>query len=281
WFKENGYETHVCAKNDYDNKEDCVIPYCDNYYDFPFERSPFKFNNYKTYKKLKELIDSNEFDIIHCHTPVGGALTRLAAKDVRKKGTTVIYTAHGFHFYKGAPLINWFTYYLFEKLALSWTDGLITMNEEDYLSAKKMAKNSTMVFKVNGVGIDLEKFIPQTQDIKRQIRQEYGYKVDDFILIYAGELSYRKNQDLIIDAVSLLKNKIPNLKVLLAGAGPLSEHYKQKVIKLGIEENIEFLGYRMDVNKLMLLSDIAVSASRQEGLPVNIMEAMATGLPLV
>lgn len=281
WFKENGYETYVCANNDYENKEECVIPYCDHYYDLPFERSPLKLNNLKAYRQLKEIIDSNEFDIIHCHTPVGGVLTRLAARKARKKGTSVIYTAHGFHFYKGAPLKNWIVFYPIERLSLRWTDVLITMNEEDYLSAKKMIKRDICFFKTNGVGVDLQKFIPQTKEIKGQLREEYGYKDSDFILIYAGELSYRKNQDLVIRAVNLLKNKIPNIKLLLAGTGTLLQQYKQLVRTLGLEGNVEFLGYRNDINKLMLLSDIAVSSSRQEGLPVNVMEAMATGLPLV
>lgn len=107
WFKNNGFETHVCAGNDYENKDECVIPYCDRYYDIPFKKSPYDLENIAAYRELKKTIDSNNYKIIHCHTPVGAALTRLAARNTRKSGTKVIYTPHGFHFFKGAPAINW------------------------------------------------------------------------------------------------------------------------------------------------------------------------------
>ncbi|MDF2486669.1 MAG: glycosyltransferase family 1 protein, partial [Herbinix sp.] len=150
WFKLNGYETHVCAKNDYENKEDCVIPYCDKYYDLPFGRSPLSSCNITAYKQLKRLIDTNEYDIIHCHTPVGGVLTRLAAKKARKSGTKVIYSAHGFHFFKGAPLKNWMLYYPVEKHLAKYTDCLITTNKEDYLGIKDKFHAKSIKL-VNGV----------------------------------------------------------------------------------------------------------------------------------
>ena len=100
-FKEMGWETVVAARNDYENPADCVIPYCDTYYNIPFERNPLKLGNLKAYTDLKKVIDGGGYDIIHCHTPVGAMLTRLAAKQARKNGTKVFYTAHGFHFYKG------------------------------------------------------------------------------------------------------------------------------------------------------------------------------------
>ncbi|WP_416828181.1 glycosyltransferase family 4 protein [Ectobacillus polymachus] len=280
WFKENGYETHVCARNDYENKEECVIPYCDRFFDLPFERSPFKVNNLNIYKQLKILVEKNNYDIIHCHTPMGGALTRIAAKKSRKNGTRVIYTAHGFHFFEGAPLKNWFIYFPIEKWLSKYTDCLITINQEDYQIANRKFKTKSIRL-VNGVGISINKFKPYSEEKKLELRREYGYKDKDFILIYAGELSYRKNQDLLIKTIHKLSNRIPNIKLLLVGAGGLLNQYEQQVIKLGIKDKVEFLGFRNDVSKLMGLSDIAVSSSKQEGLPVNIMEAMATGLPLV
>ena len=140
-LKEMGYETHVAARNDFEDSDDCIIPYCDYYHDMPFERSPIKFNNVKTYKQLKELIFKENFDIIHCHTPMGGVLSRLAYKSLKNKvKTKIIYTAHGFHFYKGAPLINWVLYYPVEKYLSKYTDILITINKEDYNRAKNKFK---------------------------------------------------------------------------------------------------------------------------------------------
>ena len=130
-LKEMGWETAVAARNDYENPSECVIPFCDIYYDIPFERNPFRLGNIKAYKELKMVIDEGNYDIIHCHTPVGALLTRLAAENARKRGTKVFYTAHGFHFYKGAPLINWLLFYPAERLLAHMTDVLITINKED------------------------------------------------------------------------------------------------------------------------------------------------------
>ena len=154
WFKKNGYETHVCARNDYENMEDCRIPYCDKYFNFPFQRSPFKFKNIMVYYQLKRLIESNHYDVIHCHTPMGGVLTRFAARKVRRKGTKIIYTAHGFHFYKGAPLKNWLLYYPVEKLLSRFTDVIITINKEDYYIAQRF--KAKQIDYIPGVGIDVK-----------------------------------------------------------------------------------------------------------------------------
>jgi glycosyltransferase EpsD len=279
WFKQNGYEVHVCARNDFEEGEDCRIPYCDKYFNLPFVRSPFNSKNVYTYRKLKELIGNNNYDIIHCHTPMGGVLTRLAAKKFRKLGTKIIYTAHGFHFFKGAPLKNWLIYYPVEKVLSRYTDYLVTINNEDYSLAKSRFNRSEIKL-VKGVGIEIEQFSPEDTE-KKNIRMENGFSKQDFILIYVAELSFRKNQELLINSINLLKEQIPEIKLLLVGSGDLREKYEKQVISLGLEEHVIFTGFRKDVNKLMKLSDLAVSSSRQEGLPVNVMEAMSAGLPIV
>lgn len=153
-FKEMGWETAVAAKNDYEVPEDCVIPYCDTYYNIQFERNPMALGNIKAYKCLKKVIDEGEYDIIHCHTPVGAMMTRLAAKQARKKGTKVLYTAHGFHFFKGASAVNWLVYYPVEKWLSRYTDVLITINKEDYARAQTFKAGK--VCYVPGVGIILK-----------------------------------------------------------------------------------------------------------------------------
>lgn len=136
-LQQMGWETAVAARNDYENPEDCRIPHCDHYEDIPFERMPWKLGNIRAYRMLKELIRRENYDVIHCHTPVGAMIARLAAADARKKGTKVVYTAHGFHFFNGAPRINWLLFYPAEWLLAPLTDVLITINQEDYLRAKK------------------------------------------------------------------------------------------------------------------------------------------------
>jgi glycosyltransferase EpsD len=169
-----------------------------------------------------------------------------------------------------------------EKLAARWTDGLITMNREDYQSAREMKlKQNNSVYYIHGIGVDLTKFTKQTKEEKIWIREEFGYAENDFILFFAAELNRNKHQDLLIHAVKLLKDRGVSVTLLLAGEGDSTPAYKKLVKKWHLEDNIVFLGFRSDVPKLIKMADVVVSSSKREGLPVNIMEAMAAGLPLV
>lgn len=277
WFKENGYETSVCAKNDYENKEDCVIPYCDNYYDLPFERSPIKLNNFKTYKQLKEIIDSNEFDIIHCHTPTGGALTRLAARDARENGTKILYTAHGFHFFKSAPIMNWLIFYPIERLLASYTDVLITINKEDFERAKKFF-NAGSVEYIPGIGVDTKRFSEVSVD-KLLKRRELGVSEDSFVLLSVGELNKNKNHETIIRALAKLDT--PNVHYVICGQGPLKNYLRQLANSLGVSSKVHLLGFRKDIGEICKIADIFCFPSYREGLGLAALEAMATGLPLI
>ncbi|MGG1573181.1 glycosyltransferase family 4 protein [Fictibacillus sp. NRS-1165] len=251
-----------------------------NVHNIEFQRSPFKRKNYIAYNYLKNIINQENYDLVHTHTPVASFLTRLACRKLNN--TKVLYTAHGFHFYKGAPLINILLYYPLERVLARYTDAIITINEEDFISAKKFKLNmKDSVYKTHGVGIDLDKFSQGNSNEKVDLRKKYRYKNNDFILFYAAELNRNKHQDLLINAVNLLKSEIPNIKLLLAGTGSMKEQYEEEVKKLGLQEKVEFLGFRNDIAQLLKLSDVAVASSRREGLPVNLMEAMATGLPLV
>ena len=157
WFREQGWEVSYAS----DGKEEILD--CDHAYTFPFARSPFSSDNIKAYKMLKQLIQKEKFDIIHCHTPVGGVVTRLAAKKARKNGTVVMYTGHGLHFYKGAPKLNWMLYYPVEKFCAKYTDALLTINEEDYDNVRKYHFPAKQIFHVHGVGVSLERFHKHTR----------------------------------------------------------------------------------------------------------------------
>lgn len=279
-FKEMGWETAVAARNDYENPADCVIPYCDTYYNIPFERNPLKPGNLKAYTELKTVIDKGSYDIIHCHTPVGAMLTRLAAKQARKNGTKVFYTAHGFHFYKGAPAINWFLYYPVEKWLSRYTDVLITINKEDYERAKTF--KAGRVCYVPGVGIDLKKFNAGYVD-KEQKRNEIGVDPDDFVLLSVGELIPRKNHEVVIRAMSVLKQggSLDHIEYVICGRGAYEADLKKLAEGLDVADHIHFLGYRNDISEICNCADLFVFMSHQEGLPVALMEAMACGLPAV
>ena len=214
WFKEQGYEVHVASNG---NEK---IEYCDKHFNIPFERFPIKVNNLKAYKQLKNVIDSNQYTIIHCHTPVGGVLTRLAARDSRKNNKTkVMYTAHGFHFYKGAPILNWIIYYPIEKICARWTYCLITINQEDYKLAKRQFRIQKIKL-IHGVGVDENKFnIKVDKKRKIEIRHKLGLNEDDFVISYVAELNNNKNQGMLIEVIKELNNN--KIKLLLVGTGVL------------------------------------------------------------
>lgn len=277
WLKDCGYEVHVSARNDYEIKSDCKIPYCDKYYDFPFERSPINLNNIRTYAKLKKIIDENEYDLVHCHTPMGGVITRFATRKARKKNTKVIYTAHGFHFYKGAPLKNWLIYYPVEKWLARYTDTLITINKEDYERAKSKFKAKRVEY-IPGVGIDLEKF--NTVEIDRALkRSQLGLPKDVFAVLSIGELNKNKNHEVVIRAIAKIDNS--GIHYLVCGKGQLDEYLRNLSKELGIENQVHLLGFRKDISEICKISDLFAFPSYREGLSVALMEAMANGLPVV
>lgn len=272
---ENGYEVHIAAK-DMSDKEPLkrLTDRVDVFHDIDFDRSPLSSKNIAAYKALKKLIDEGGYDVVHCNTPVVGILTRLAARKARKKGTKVIYTAHGFHFYKGASKLNWLIFYPIEKVCGSvFTDCLITIGDEDEARAKRLKLCKT-VKRIHGVGVNAEKFTDVDEETKQQLRKEYGYGSDDVLCLCTGELNVNKNQKLLINALAHIKDSCPNFKVLFAGAGDSEEELKALVKQHGVENSAHILGYRTDVDKLLKICDFVASASYREGLPVNIIEGM-------
>ena len=271
-FKESGYEVHVASNGDKN------IEYCDKHFNLEFARSPLSKENIKVYKNLKEIINEEKYEIVQCNTPVASVLTRLAAQKARKQGTRVIYMAHGFHFFKGAPLKNWFVFYPIEKYLSKCTDDLITINEEDYRLAKKKfkAKNT---YHVHGVGLDKLKFENTNKDIK--LRGKLGLNEKDFVMFFAGELNENKNQIMLIEAMKDLVKDNPNLKLLLAGKGDLQEFYESKIKGYRLEKNVFLLGYRKDIPEILSVIDLYTAMSKREGLPVNLLEARIMNLPII
>jgi len=275
WFKDQGFEVHVAAKGNYE------ITGCDVKWDVPFARSPFSKQNYNAYKTLKAIIDKYQYTIVHCHTPMGSVVTRLAARSARKQGTKVLYTAHGFHFFKGAPLKNWLFYYPVEKWLSKFTDAIITINSEDYDLVIRNKFKTTGKYHIFGIGIN-EKRFPQLTDLDKSAeRIKIGYDAQQFILVYVAEFIHRKNHKFIIDVIPQLTKEIPQLKILFAGRGELLIDMKQYARSRGVTSSIDFLGFRDDIGYVMAISDIGISASRHEGLPINTVEEMFCGLPVI
>lgn len=276
-LKDAGHTVHSAFKDNSADKPGLDLSAIDQVFEVPFERSPYNPKNIKAYCVLKKIIDQGDYDIIHCHTPMGGVVTRLAAMAARKKGTKVFYTVHGFHFYQGAPKKNWLFYYPVEKFLARFTDVLITINQQDYDLAVGKRFAAGRIEKINGVGVDLSKFSPITPDEQAAARAELGFTPDQFVMLYAADLSYRKNQPMLFRAMARLKDTHPNMVLLLPGQPILQEDYEQQCEELGISHMVRFMGYRRDIDKLLAACNCVVSSSRQEGLPINLIEAAARG----
>lgn len=241
------------------------------------ERSPYSFNNYKAYQQLITFIKEEKIDYIHCNTPVGGLLGRLAGEKCNVK--KVIYQVHGFHFYDGAPMKNWLIYYPIEKWLAKKTDAIIVINKEDYERAESFKlRNNGSVYYVPGVGMDLKQYeIPK--EVRVTKRNELCLKETDFALISMGDLIKRKNYAIAIEAIAKVKNT--RVHYFICGNGPEEANLRELTKKLGVEKQVHFLGYRSDIKELLKASDAFLFTSKQEGLARSLMEAMASGLPCI
>lgn len=275
-LKDAGHEVHAAFHDNSADKPGLDLSIIDQTFEVPFVRSPYSPQNVKACKVLKKIIDDGNYDIIHCHTPVGGVMTRIAAKDARKRGAKVFYTAHGFHFYKGAPKKYWAMFFPVEKALARDTDVLITINQEDYDIAKKHFKAGKVV-KVNGVGVDLSKFHVTSSEEKQAAREALGIRPEQFVMLCAADLSVRKNQTMIFRAMARIKDECPNMVALMPGQPIRKEEYEQMCAEFGISDMVQLMGYRRDIDKLLAACDCVISSSRQEGLPMNLIEAAASG----
>lgn len=278
-LQEKGIEVHIAAKDNLAEKNGLKLKHFDKYFNVPFERSPKDKRNLKAYKELKAVIKEGGYDLIVCNTPMGGILTRLAARKARKGGTKVVYIAHGFHFCKGAPKKNWLVFYPIEKLFARFCDMVITINEEDF----HLAKNhfNTDVRHIHGIGVSEERYHSVGDSEKSVLREALNLSDDDFVILCTGELNKNKNQSQLIKAIAMLYDKAPNLKVLLAGNGPKEAELKEQINNSGLQDAIKLLGYRTDLEKIVPATDLIVSCSRREGMPLNIIEAMLCAKPIV
>lgn len=283
-LKDQGYEVHIAANFEYgstsserrifDFKNELKqldIKYCH----VNFSRNIFDISsNIKAYRQIKNLILKERYEFLHCHSPIGGVCGRLAAHATK---TTVIYTAHGFHFFKGGPIKNWLLYYPVEWLLSYFTDMLITINKEDFFLASKFFKAKKVEY-IPGVGLDTVLFGEIISDREAK-REEIGVPRDAIVLISVGELAVRKNHETPIRALARAKNK--NLYYVICGNGDLDQYLKKLSNDLDVADRMLFVGFREDIVELCKASDIYVFPSQREGLGIAGLEGMAAGLPLI
>lgn len=275
-LKDEGHVVDIATNEAFSKVPNCFKDMGCKIFQIPISRSPLKIGNIISIKEIKKIVKENKYDIVHCHTPLAGVATRFACKKLRKKQRlSVIYTAHGFHFYKGAPKKNWIIYYPVEKLCAKWTDVLITINREDYALAKKKIKAKRIEY-IPGVGIDTQKFANIKVD-KSKKREEIGVPQDAKMILSVGELNENKNHKIVIEAIG--KNADPTVHYVIAGRG----NQKEKLEKLAekVHVNLHLLGFRDDVASLYKCADLFVLPSIREGLNVSVMEALAAGTPTI
>lgn len=276
---DHGCEVHVAARNNLAEKNGLKLDFAEQAFDVPFERSPFSKRNLTAYKQLKQIIDSGNYDVVHTNTPVGGILGRLAARKARKNGCKVLYTAHGFHFFQGGPKKSWLIYYPIEKFMCRYTDELITINEEDYLLAKK--KFPVSVSRIHGIGANTGKYFPIPEEEKAALRAELGFVKEQKLIICTGELNENKNQITAIKAMKQVSAAEPDAVLLLAGNGPTHDELKNAISELGLTEHAVLLGYHTDLERYVKASDLVISCSKREGLGLNLIEGMLCKKPIV
>lgn len=276
-MKESGWQVDVACRLDE------PVPECDHAYDLPCDRNPLRGGLSASIRALRKLIRENGYDVVHCNTVTGAIIARIACGPFRKEGVKLFYTCHGMHFFTGAPASRWISGYPMEKLLAPMTDVLITINEDDHRMAQKHLSACGAIEKINGIGVDLNRFRSHTLTDQERLdyRRSLGLNPEDFVITYVAELIQNKNQQALLKTLDLVKDSIPTAKLMLVGPdhedGKLVEQAKQ----MGLQDRVLCLGWRSDVPALLRCADLYAASSRSEGLPLNIIEAMCSGLSVV
>lgn len=278
-LQEMGYEVHYAANYNtvvYGGDNTRLADTGIKRHSIHFCRSPFSLAVWRSYKELVQLMLEEKFDLVHCHMPMTGILARKAAEKVRKmtgRRAAILYTAHGFHFFKGAPFGNWL-YYMPERHYARYTDKLILINQEDYERGRRFPVRGSVEF-VPGVGM---KTLPE-QDSSFHLREAYGIPQDHKIVVSVGELTESKNQVTLIRAMDRFRSE--KLSCIICGTGPLRDQLEQKIKEMYLQEKVILAGYCTNIPDILRQSDFFAFPSQREGLSVALMEAMQAGLPIM
>ncbi len=274
YFKSQGWQVDVACGGEEE------VPGCDHRYHGKWQRSPFRIGTILGILQLRNILNQENYDVVYCHTAVGGLVARMAVASLKKK-PKVAYFAHGFHFYKGGPIATWLAVYPMEKFLSRYTDLLITLNNEDYaLACEKLASNAK-VFLSPGIGVDFARLnLADKGATRRKYRAEFGVE-NKTVLVYVAELHTNKNQGMLLAVLKKLSEKRDDFVLVLVGPDYAEGHYQREAERLGLEDKVIFTGWRSDIGALLSMADIYVASSIREGLAVNLVEAMYMGLPIV
>lgn len=275
-MQESGWKVDVACRMD------VPVPEADNGYDLPCDRNPFRGGIFKSVGILKGILQKNDYDLLVCSTVVGSIVARLAADSFRKNRLKVIYMCHGLHFFPGASVSRWAMGYPIEKLLASKTDVIIVTNDTDVVTTKRYL-NIPIVDKSHSMGVHLDRFraAALSKEERSEQRKALGIAPDDYVLIYVAEIIANKNQKMLLDAFEIVRKTVPNGKLVLVGPEHDGGKLRRVIESKGLQNEILLLGWRNDVPMLLHLADVYVASSKSEGLGLNLIEAMACGLPVV
>lgn len=276
FMREKGWMVDVACRLDAD------IPEADHEFDLPCDRNPFSGGIRKSIARLKKIMKENQYDVVHCNTITGGIIARAAARTARREGTKVFYTNHGLHYFKGAGLKRWLMGYPMEWILAPLTDVFITINQADYEMVKKSLPVSGSIERIHGIGVKLERFRAKRDPHQiAQIRKNLKIGKDEFVLIYVAEITENKNQTALLKVMEEISRSYSDITLVLAGPDHTRGKVQKIVKKKRLEKKVRFLGWRDDIPELLAMANVYVASSKSEGLGLNIIEAMASGLPVV
>ncbi len=275
-LKKRGWTVDVaCADED-------EIPGCDQRFIMSWKRSPLSRKTLGEIRRLRRIIEDGNYDIVYCHTPMGGLASRLASIRARRRGTKVIYCVHGFHFFKGAPLLNWLVYYPAEKFLSLFTDGIITINSEDHEAALSGFSRGRNIYRIHGMGADFSRLkIEDGRQLRTEYRRSMEIPDDADIMLYVAELTANKNQKMLVDTIGELVKRGRNAYLVLAGPDKEDGRLENYAKNAGLYDRCRFLGWRDDIGSLMVTADVYTASSIREGMTINLIEARYVGLPVV
>lgn len=288
-LKHMGYVVHYAANMNepaYLSEEERLRQLGIQIHPIAIARSPFMFqDNQKALQQIIRIIRKYSIQVIHCHTPVGGLLGRLAGKLMQENNPLVMYTAHGFHFYKGAPLFNWLTYFEVEKALARYTDIMIVINEEDYRRARlfRLKKNGAL-YKIPGVGLDTGRFHPLSEEERKAGRKRLGIRDEDFFLVSVGELNENKNHKVVLEALAKMRETnrdISTIRYGICGDGFYRNRMERWIVEMGLKNVVTLYGYCLQVPEILGCADAFVFPSIREGLGMAGLEALAMGIPIL
>lgn len=290
-LQEKGYEVHYAANEnlprylfDEQMKQKSGIIF----HNICIEKSPLKYReNVKALNQIMDIIWREQIQVLHCHTPLGGVLGRMAGKRCEKQGLPlkIIYTAHGFHFYQGAPQLTAVIYRMVETYLAKYTDILVTINREDYENARKFQlRPSGSVCLIPGAGLDMEQYVPVTEKQYQNCREKLGIAENQLFLLSVGEVNENKNHRVVIESLRQLREQgwdISHFKYGICGDGTERKALEQLVRNYHLEKWITFYDYQKDVRPFLWAADVFLFPSRREGLGMAALEALSAGVPVI